>query len=43
MMKYHHELHHQRLAVLRQTQGIQPPQLQPPILLYYRSYALYKL
>ena len=42
MMKYHHELHHQRLAVLCQTQGIQPPQLQPPTLTFYHSYALYK-
>ena len=42
-MKYHHKLHHQRLAVLRRIQDIQPPQLQPLILLYYRSYALYKL
>ena len=42
-MKYHHKLHHQRLAVLRRIQDIQPSQLQPLIQLYYHSSAHYKL
>ena len=42
-MKYHHKLHHQRLAVLCRIQDKQPSQLQQLILLYYCSYAHYKL
>ena len=41
-MKYHHALHHQRLAGLRLAQGFQPPQLQPPTLTSHRFYASYK-